>query len=188
MSPCRTQRRVGDCAVSVTLSRTETCGGLCCQCHPVAHRDVWGIVLSVSPCRTQRRVADCAVSVTLSHTETCGGLCCQCHPVAHRDVKGIVLSVSSCCAPRRVCVCVWGGGGGVADGTGVKRMSQFASSTAHPSWLVPCLSHNLDRSLKSPHIMSVSSSSSAISSRKSQLALVVHVEWCMYTLMRTRDS
>ena len=65
---------------------------------------------------------------------------------------------------------------GVAVDTGEERTSRSASSRAHPCWLVPCRSHKLDRTLKSPHIVIVSPSSSSVSSRNSQLAPVVQVE------------
>ena len=47
-----------------------------------------------------------------------------------------------------------------------------------PCCLVPCRSNKLDRALKSPHVVIVSSSSSSTSWKKSQLAPVVHVKGC----------
>ena len=97
----------------------------------------------------------------------CEGFCTRpwCQPLGHdTSARSIVMYVSPCRTPG----CV-----GLAVDTGVKRTSLSASSSAHPSWLVPCRSHRLDRVLKSPNIMIVSPSSSSISSRKSQLAPVM---------------
>ena len=90
---------------------------------------------------------------------------------------------------RLYCLChpVVPGCVGLGVDTGVKRTSLIAVSSAHPCWLVPCWSNILDRALKSPHIIIVSSSSSSISSRKSQLAPVMQVEGWMFALMRIRD-
>ena len=56
------------------------------------------------------------------------------------SARSIVISVS----PGDVPACV-----GLAVDTGVKRTSLSVASSAHPCWLVSCLSYRLDRALNS---------------------------------------